>query len=498
MVIMMNKKQRIWVLAGAVTTLIIAAFFLIKDSMYISNYPYLQLIQRPVVQSTMDQTLFLFVCCVAGAFLGSLIGKSHLGFWYIFLAPVLGLNLWLLLSKLIIIIGIPYTVFSVVILASLLLITLGISRRSVLKANGISAVDWLVILFCFFCISLLASSANFLVFSEDSHSYMGLGESLATYGKMNADIADVFSARSIITPAFFSPSVFFGFNNINGLVFLYGLSFVVSLAYVIYQDLLTSVKKRQALFVAAGVLAFLFVANLFTTISLFYFISNQMANVNLFFAIFFVFQSKKHNSDALLFLSVAFMLLFIWVRPESPLIAVVLLFFIINMSLKQNWTRVYIVTCLLAVLLWYARFFYTAGLDFNEGMFLTAKRAAMVMAAYVLLAVYMVLIPKLKWPKLIAVKDMLPFAVMIFVIFAFAFYDFDKLFVNIKMIFANTALIGVWGITILSLFAVLSMYYVFVKERDIWDKVLWSYFILLQKLIQSFYQWRPFILRSMM
>ena len=160
----------------------------------------------------------------------------------------------------------------------------------------------------------------------------------------------------------------------SGLYTLCGISFNISLCYFIYEELIKKLPKKKSFVIIVFVFILLMISGLYSSIILFYPMSNSIAIISVFLAIFFMYKAKKNN-EKLLYISMIFMITFIWSRTESIIVSVILMFFMTNMDFKKDKVIKYLLICTLAVLLWYIKFFTLAGLNFNSGKFLTISKS---------------------------------------------------------------------------------------------------------------------------
>lgn len=471
----MNNKIRniIYLLSSAILAL--GIFLTIRLGTSVAQDAYYSRVLMNPYTNTINQTIFNFIMCIFGLALGYCFIDTRKLSRAVFMAPLLAATVWMILGYALVVAGIPYNVFTAVGTMIALLAVIVIIKKPKLKEVCIK--DLLAVLLMYLSLSLILSVIDVNKFSPDAFDYMIIGTSLAKNGGMLSGAAELYSARFIFTSFLFTPSEFFGFDYENGFYTLYGLSFNLSICSFIYGELSGKLSNKKAF--AVSVLSFitLMFASLYSLLAHFYPMSNFVATVYMFMAVFFIYEAKKYNKKALM-LSAIFMSGFILSRSESIIIALIIMFFMTNMEFDNKQIMKYELVCFSALLLWYARFFMTVGINFDSGKFLTITRAGAMVTVFILFIIYSIFIKKLKlYSKIKKQLDIAPFAGMILVIAAFMFIDPSKTINNFEKTFENIVIFGEWGLTMIVLVGILSIYYYFSDEYDIWDKTLFSYII---------------------
>ena len=102
----------------------------------------------------------------------------------------------------------------------------------------------------------------------------------------------------------------------------------------------------------------------------------------------------------------------------------------------------------------------------------------MIVFALIAFIMYTIFISKFKFYDKIKEKlDYLPFIVMTLAIILYIPINYYKLIRNVGVIFVNISISGGWGLTMLAMICILSIYYYYSDKYDIWDKTLLAYFL---------------------
>lgn len=471
----MNKKTRysVFIISSVILTIGIYLTFRVGASVTQDTY-YSKVLINPYT-NTINQTIFNTLMCVFGLALGYCFNDVFQRVKIVFLAPFLSATAWMLTGHALVIFGIPYNAFSAVAAMILLLAAVIIIKKPKIKPEF--NVDLLLIIFVYLSLSLLFSVLDYNKFTPDTMDYMIIGTSLAENGGMVAGGTLLYSSRLLLTSFMFTPSNFFAFDYENGLYTLYGLSFNLSLCSFIFVDLSQKLSKKKAFAVSALAFVTLAFASLYSLLAHFYPMSNSIATASMFMAVYFAYEASKGDNKQLVW-SAIFMISFIFSRSESIMIALIIMFFLSNMDFEKKHIVKYSLACFAALLLWYIRFFLTVGFSFDSGKFLTVSRASAVAAVFAMFIIYCIFIGKFKFYNKIKNKlDIAPYAAMILAMAAYMFIGPEKLLNNIKVTFENFIIYGEWGVTLIVITGLLSVYYFFAKKFDIWDKVLFAYTI---------------------
>ena len=468
----MVKKR--YYLIGAALIVLLSSFFMIRINGYVDSQMHLKVIMQSTYANTLNQALFSFLLTVFGFALLYCFKDILRTNVAIILAPIVGTFLWAFFSIIILCLRIPYTGFVMISCLLLVLAVCIIVKKLKLKEISISNLG--IILAVYFAFALVFSVFDFLIFSEDTYTHILLGKALARESSLNPNLIEEYSAIPLMTASIFTPGEFFNFSGVNGLFTLFGFSFIVSICYCIFIEISKVLGEKKSLLVSGSIFLILLTSNLFTMIAMFYPMSNSLANCALFFTVYFAYKAQKE--DRFIYFSMFFLICFIWTRTESILIACGLIFFFTNMKIKKKPVIICTIGCACALLLWYVTFFSIAGLDFSKGVFLTIERSGAVVVGLLMLIAYITLSGKVSWIEKNRNRlDYLPFAVIILCLGLFTFLNPQKLITNIKVIFANLSLLGLWGFTFIILLAAMVIYYSFIKTYDIWDKTLWFYLL---------------------
>lgn len=464
----MNKKR--YYIIGAFLVILLSIFVSVRTNSYVNNNIHLSAVMQSVYSNTFNQVIYIMAISIYAMALlfcfNRFIDKGII----VVMSPLVGAMLWAVYSVIILCIGIPYTAFTMGAFALIVLVVCIIITKPDFKDIDYKSLS--VVLLCYVAVSFLVTILDCMVFSEDSYTYVVLGKTLARNEYMDGNMIAVYSARALVTASLFSPSEFFGFDYANGFYAFTGISFSASLSYFIYKEINSSLGKKKSLIICLAILCSLITTNAFVMITIFYPISNSISTITLFMTLYFAYIAKKGDAR-LLYVSLFFIICFLWTRTENALIVLVLVFLFSNMGFKKKQIINYIIVCTLALLFWYIKFFALAGIGYDEGKFLTISRASLVVGAYACLIIYLIVLDRVPFYKKIKDKlDYLPFVGIGLVIASFVYFDFAKLSKNIGVVFVNISVTGAWCLGFLGLMIAMALYYLIVKKVDIFDKAL--------------------------
>lgn len=469
----MNKRWRILYGLGVFFTLMAAAFLIYMMNRITNDHAFFSSMMEPMTGQIIRQAAFIFMLSVYGFALLMPSGKQLVWGHHIVLALIVGTLTWAMVSQVVICLGIPFTALSVILGCVLVLAVVWIVSKPDWKS--VSMKSYILPLIAYASLAVFFAALCVFRFSYDSFIYINTGEKLAKVGYLTKDLISIVSGFSIFTSMFFAPAEFFGFDFSQGLYLFFNTAFAVTVSYFTVYALQSKLKMKWAVLSGFGAFLLMMGANMFFEI-MYWPLSNLPTAAALFLMIYFIHDSmQKNRADFGFFMSLFFGISFIWLRSEHSLFMLVAIFLISNLGYSRKRMMQYTLTCLLAVLLWYFRFFAVAGISFDKGAFLTIDRALPVLAAYVAMIVYLLWIRDSKLVRNNA-KWMEPlfFGVFILGIAGMSLLNPEHARINFQATFVNIYRYGGWGGSLILFSGLLVMYYGVIREYNFWDKMLLS------------------------
>ncbi len=256
---------------------------------------------------------------------------------------------------------------------------------------------------------------------------------------------------------------------------------MAAVSYVIYIEIVEKIGHTKAIIVSICSFLAVVTANIFFLL-MYLPLSNLIAACSMFFTVYFIYRSYKDNySLPMLMVSLFFALCFIWTRSENGLFILMVIFVMTQLKFDKKSATIYSLVSFGAIGLWYMRFFLVAG-RFSEGDFLTIDKALLVLGVYAVMIVYVLISDK----KLVANNaktiKILYYVGLVLALAVLILMDLDKAETNLQVTITNLFRTGGWGFSMVFLILSMLIYYYYVDEWDVFDKVLVN-FILFYMLI---------------
>ncbi len=440
-----------------------------------------------ITSSVINQALFIFALEVYGLLVMMCFNKSMKKLTIVMLSFIVGTLLWCLASVVVVCIGIPFTWYWVVIICILFLVALYLLLRptKLIKEDFIFYSKTLVL---YISIALFFAALCVFRFSYDSYMYVNTGMKIAKLGYLPNELIDIVSGFPLFTPMMFAPAVFFNYDFSQGVNLLINTQFTLFIGYVVYDYLKTKTTVKVA--IIAGILSVITLVSSNIYFEMIYWpLSNMLTAMTLFGLIYFTNQSFNRDAKHNMILSAIFGMCFVLVRSENMLLYICIMFIVSLKDVNKRHLSLHIISAAVALSLWYMRFFIVAGLNFEEGAFLTIDRAIKLIALFAMFIIYALFISKSKFvstkKKLI---EKLFFVAMALVIILLGILKPDFFMTNLEATLVNVFYDGSWAGALLIIASLYFIKLAYEKKIDYYDKIIFI-FILFYAII--------FLLRAM-
>lgn len=384
------------------------------------------------------------------------------------LAFPVALSVWCVSSAFLLIAGISYSLLTAsLVMAAALLGSMFINRESLLSID-VRKIKWWesIILFCLFVSVTAFLSTGFpnSYMSFDSYYYiLDWGKVLAKLGKFTENQGESLFHTGLMPAIISSLAAFFHINNIYTLHHCLMACFWGLFIYVCYGAL--EMKKEYVRFpasaVAAGFVYFLPPVRVLSG----YIISNayQMALSFFFIILLWKVMDQERLSAAErtgLFLAVLF---FSLLRSDAPITICIIVFCFISCGFRDKWFIVQLLFCsALFLTAYYMRIFYVC--TSLEGEFLQKSTIMMILAVYVMVMLYAVIMNYFSDKWLFRYMELISYSLLILLNIGL-WYIFREVYKsNFEVIFHNATSPDVlWGKTFW--LALLMLFYLFVVKK---------------------------------
>ncbi len=395
--------------------------------------------------------------------------RNRLGMMHVYLLSFLvGLLVFELIATFLIIFIIRFTYLMVMAVYAVLLIVvywrtvyLGEAKNLWFKKTegGMFAL-WLA---GTVAVAAMLSFVPINILSFDSVEYMSLGKMYAAQGYIRDYFIYQISGHPFIPTLINSIAAFFGYDYAYALQNMFLLMSTLLFGYLLKDEILRmgfEAKKALILSVfATSVLAVNFFY-LFLGVCL---VPNLFAAYTLFFAAVYMYRYSRDKKPSDVVLSFFFMAAFCFSRVEGPLLAVVFMAYFAHTKIDCKHLLYYTGGLFAVVALWYISFYVQSPSDF-AGQFLTVGRSMLVVAAYLVIGLYIFLKDKF-FSRLNPLLFKLFIGGLLLGAFGLSVLDMDKFMVNLSAMYQNMFFYGYWKITWLVL-AVFSIVAVLVSKKS--------------------------------
>ena len=440
----MSKATKNTIYRLAVILPIIAAAVLVFKMDAIAEGDYILHSAGSQWPSVINQALFILALEAFGLLLMMCFRKHFSRYMIVMLSFIVGVLAWCLSSVVIVAIGIRFTWYYTALLClGFLAAAYFVSKPKMPDKEELAFYGKALLLYV--SIALVFAALCVFRFSYDSYMYINTGQKIATLGYIPKELVSVVSGFSLFTPMLFAPSVFFGYDFSQGVYILLNAQFSVFVGYAVYEGLKEKLEPKKAFW--AGVFAFFALVSSNIYFELTYWpMSNLLTTMTMFGMLYFSWRAQEEKESVNMIFSAFFAICFVLTRSENMLLYICFMFILSLTDIKKRSLALHVGAVALALILWYVRFFAVAGLDFTEGAFLTADKAAAVLGVMILFIAYILFLSGAAFicrrRKLI---ERLFFAAMAVAVAGLAFLKPDFFIENAKVTAANIFFDGGWG-----------------------------------------------------
>ena len=286
------------------------------------------------------------------------------------------------------------------------------------------------------------------VLSFDSVEYMSLGKMYASQGYIRDYYIYQISGHPFIPTLINSIAAFFAFDYAYALQNAFLVMCTLLFGWLIKAEIKRQgFKEKTAVWLSVlvtGVLAVNFFY-LFLGVCL---VPNIFAAYTLFFAAAYMYRYNQDEKTEDIILSFIFMAAFCFSRVEGPLIAAVILAYFAHTRLKTRSLLIYTGGIFTVVALWYISFYLQSPPEF-DGQFLTVERSVMVVAAFLVIALY-IFIKERFFSRFNRLLFWLFIGALTAGALVLSVLDIDKFIGNLSAMYQNMFFYGFWKITWIS------------------------------------------------
>ncbi len=440
----MSKAKKHIIYALALIIPIILAVFLIYKMNAITLSDAVIKNAGKVTSSVINQAIFILALEIFGLLVMMCFNRYFTREKIVALSYIVAVLMWCLASVIIVCIGIGFKWYyiAIILLAALIFLFLKLKPSMLTKKDLIFYIKTVVL---YASLALFFSSLCIYRFSYDSYMYINTGQKIAKLGYLPYGLIPVVSGFSLFTPMMFAPSEFFGYDFSQGLYLLLNVQFTLFVGYVIYDELEQRLGIKKS--IIAGVVSVLALVSSNIYLELMYWpMSNLLTAMTMFGLLYFAWRAERQNHSINMLISAFFGICFVLIRSENMLLYVCFMFIVSLRTIKKKELALHLTSAAGALALWYFRFFSVAGINFSEGAFLTSKRAAGVIAIFLLFILYVLFISGTyfiqKRKKLI---ERIFYLAMFLAIAGLAFLNPDFFAENVKSTLHNVFYDGAWA-----------------------------------------------------
>ncbi len=362
------------------------------------------------------------------------------------LAILVGGAIYCINIILLIILGIPINIFTILLISSLFIGgSLFFSRKRykfVLKEFTLSiCIQGMYIL-----IALAITYFNYCFVSYDSVKYIFYGKYLGTYGNISEDIQHLVSSYGLLISTFQVLPSLLKIDLFYSIYPMLNICFAILMGYFVWENTSYYTNKKLYKFLAVAAFEICLYGCYFWVFQSVWIFNNGLTGIYLTITILFTWWAFKTDNESYLYISFFCIAAFSFSRIEAPLQSIIILGIATMLPFKKKILQYYILTNTILILLWYCRL-WISGCITNEGDFLTWRRLTPILVGYIFLMIYTFYIES-KLGRFIRGR-ILPITVIGLTLgnLLISFLDIERAIVNIRIMLDNLFYSGLWGYT---------------------------------------------------
>lgn len=401
-----------------------------------------------------NQFLFLFFLEVLGLSFMVLF-KKNLGRAYLYLLSFpMGVSLWVFLIMVFLCTGLPRYRWAVLTASFLMLGTFFLMDLRKKAFSREERIPLVILLLSFAALSFIFLGLNYSFFTNDSWGLIAGGRTIAYSTRLPARLM---AEQGIFSFILHSAGSLWQFDYLYALYPMITLFLVLFFIYGLYAPF---EKKRISLnrhLAFSGLAALFLLSTFFILLNSTYIHTNLLYGFYTFIAVFGLWRRLQGDHSTWLVISVLALLSSVFIRVEGPLVALILVIFLISareLSLKDK--GIYVLSVTLAISAWFLKlFFIFSGFT---GKKLNADRSLFVILIYLLCLLGLWLSEKRRLARL---RSYAPPAMLYALAFLWSYFIWTKgmslrggdlIIRRYGILLVNILRDGGWGITWIALF----------------------------------------------